>query len=84
MSNQMCVCWDAEGKPRFLYYDEKLTEVLYQPSLIPGLGNITGLACGANHAIALGQAGNVRAWGVGQKNQLGYRLFNSRHHDRCI
>ncbi|KAI1109774.1 regulator of chromosome condensation [Nemania sp. NC0429] len=75
---------DAECKPRFIFSNDNLTEVLYKPSLIPGLENITRLACGANHAIALDQAGHVWAWGAGQKNQLGYRLFNSRHYGRRI
>ncbi|KAI1844210.1 hypothetical protein JX266_009694 [Neoarthrinium moseri] len=75
---------DAEGKPRFIYTDEKLVEVSHEPSLIPGLANITQLACGKNHAIALDQAGNVWAWGVGQKNQLGYHLFESRQYSRRL
>ncbi|KAI1348459.1 regulator of chromosome condensation [Xylaria sp. FL0043] len=75
---------DAEGKPRFIYDSDALTEGLHKPSLIPGLEKITQVACGSNHAIALDQAGNVWAWGVGQKNQLGYRLFDSRHHNSRI
>ncbi|KAI0809848.1 regulator of chromosome condensation [Xylaria sp. FL0064] len=75
---------DAEGKPRFIYDGNALTEGLHKPSLVPGLQKITQVACGANHAIALDQAGNVWAWGVGQKNQLGYRLLNSRHYGRRV
>ncbi|KAI0004422.1 regulator of chromosome condensation [Xylariaceae sp. FL0662B] len=76
---------DAEGKPRFIYTNKKLIEVLREPSLIPGIANITQLACGKNHAIALDQTGNVWAWGVGQKNQLGYHLFeSSRQYSRRL
>ncbi|KAI0196957.1 regulator of chromosome condensation [Astrocystis sublimbata] len=75
---------DAEGKPRFIYADSQLTGTLDSPSLIPGLESITQIACGANHALALDAAGNVWAWGVGQKSQLGYPLFDSRHYHRRI
>lgn len=56
----------------------------HEPSLLPDLANITQLACGKNHAIALDQVGNVWAWGVGQKNQLGYHLFESRQYSRRL
>ncbi|KAI1827248.1 regulator of chromosome condensation [Xylaria intraflava] len=75
---------DSEGKARFLYTDDKLIDVAYKPYLIPGLVNITQLACGANHAMALDQAGNVWVWGVGQKNQLGYHLFEGRQYNRRL
>ena len=56
----------------------------HRPSLIPGLENIVQVACGSNHAIALDQAGNVWAWGVNQKNQLGYHLFESRQYKQRL
>ncbi|CAJ2504358.1 Uu.00g117520.m01.CDS01 [Anthostomella pinea] len=64
---------DAEAKPRFFFTGDKLVE---QTSF--------KVACGSNHALALDQAGDVWAWGVNQKNQLGYRLFESRQYDQRL
>lgn len=47
---------------------------------MPGLENITQIACGANHALALDKNGRIWAWGAGQQNQLGRRVFG-RHQD---
>ena len=47
------------------------------PSLLPELQNITQVASGANHALALDKAGNVFAWGAGEDNQFGWKT-NSR------
>ncbi|KAI1472215.1 RCC1/BLIP-II [Daldinia caldariorum] len=41
------------------------------PVLIPGLKNITKLACGANHVLALDLSGKVFTWGSGGQFQLG-------------
>ncbi|KAI1806274.1 RCC1/BLIP-II [Daldinia bambusicola] len=41
------------------------------PVLIPGLKNISKLACGANHVLALDLAGKVFTWGSGGQFQLG-------------
>jgi regulator of chromosome condensation len=38
--------------------------------LIPELKNITTLAAGTNHILALNQKGKVFAWGAGEQNQL--------------
>ena len=46
--------------------------------LIPGLTNITQLACGANHIVTLAKDGKVFAWGVGEQNQLGRRILGRR------
>ena len=46
--------------------------------LIPGLTEITQLACGANHIVALAKDGKVFAWGVGEQNQLGRRILGRR------
>lgn len=46
--------------------------------LIPGLTNISQLACGANHIVALAKDGKVYAWGVGEQNQLGRRVLGRR------
>ncbi|KAJ6781403.1 hypothetical protein PWT90_02240 [Aphanocladium album] len=46
-----------------------------RPMLMPTLKNITALAAGANHILALDTKGNVVAWGCGQQNQLGRRII---------
>lgn len=43
-------------------------------TLVPDLKNITSIACGDNHALALNNKGNVFAWGSGQQSQLGRRI----------
>lgn len=48
--------------------------------LIPDLTNVTQLACGANHVLALDTRGNIWGWGSGHQNQFGHRLFG-RHQD---
>ena len=48
------------------------------PILVPGLKNITSLAAGANHVLALDNKGNVLAWGAGEQSQLGRRVVQ-RH-----
>jgi regulator of chromosome condensation len=45
------------------------------PKLIQGLKNVTQLASGANHVLALTKKGEVYAWGSGQQNQLGRRIL---------
>ena len=45
------------------------------PLLIPSLKNITSLAAGSNHVLALDDKGAVQAWGSGQQNQLGRRII---------
>ena len=46
-------------------------EVQRRPALVRELKNITQLACGANHVLALDKDGNTWAWGAGQQMQLG-------------
>lgn len=46
--------------------------------LLPGLKDITQIANGANHALALDARGNIWAWGVGEQAQLGRRLMTRR------
>lgn len=46
-----------------------------RPMLLPSLKQITKLAHGANHILALDTKGNVHAWGCGQQNQLGRRII---------
>lgn len=43
--------------------------------------NITQIACGANHVLALNQRGDVWTWGSGEQNQLGHRIVERRKHD---
>ena len=45
-----------------------------RPALIPGLRNITKVAAGSNHALALDDKGSVFAWGFGDQYQLGRRI----------
>ncbi len=46
-----------------------------RPMLLPTLKQITALAAGSNHVLALDTKGNVVAWGCGQQNQLGRRII---------
>ncbi|KAJ0167196.1 Protein pim1 [Colletotrichum tanaceti] len=45
------------------------------PEYLPTLKNITALAAGSNHILALDNKGVVVAWGCGQQNQLGRRII---------
>ncbi|KAK1962060.1 RCC1/BLIP-II [Colletotrichum sublineola] len=45
------------------------------PAYLPTLKNITALAAGSNHILALDDKGVVVAWGCGQQNQLGRRII---------
>ncbi|KAI8945769.1 regulator of chromosome condensation 1/beta-lactamase-inhibitor protein II [Xylaria longipes] len=58
-------------------YDDKGNVVVKQPRplRIQGIPNITQIACGANHALALDTKGNIWAWGYNEQNQFGRRLF---------
>lgn len=57
-----------------LGFTEKI-KIQYTPILLPSLKNITALASGANHILALDTKGSVSAWGSGQQNQLGRRII---------
>jgi regulator of chromosome condensation len=46
------------------------------PVLIPELKNITSLAAGTNHILALDSKGRVFAWGAGEQNQLARRVVS--------
>lgn len=46
------------------------------PTLIPELKNITTLAAGTNHILALSSKGKVFAWGAGEQNQLARRVVS--------
>ncbi|KAI0836274.1 RCC1/BLIP-II [Hypoxylon sp. FL0890] len=48
------------------------------PTIIPGLKNITRLACGSNHVLALDLDGKVFTWGSGGQYQLGRKPL-TRH-----
>lgn len=43
--------------------------------LLPDLKGITQLAAGSNHVLALDNKSKVQAWGCGQQNQLGRKVF---------
>ena len=49
------------------------------PVQIPELKNITKIACGANHCLALDNRGHVFSWGAGQQHQLGRRVVERTH-----
>ncbi|KPM39872.1 hypothetical protein AK830_g6690 [Neonectria ditissima] len=75
---------DPNGNERFGYdQDSKLIKRQLTPRLVLGLKDITQIACGANHALALDAAGSIWAWGSHHQNQLGKRMF-ARHHDGLI
>ncbi|SPO01021.1 related to RCC1 domain [Cephalotrichum gorgonifer] len=44
------------------------------PTPVHGLRDITHLAAGSNHVLALTRGGNVFAWGAGHQGELGRRL----------
>lgn len=44
--------------------------------LIPELKNITDIACGTNHVLALDTKGKVFTWGAGEQNQLARRVVS--------
>ncbi|KAK3938515.1 regulator of chromosome condensation 1/beta-lactamase-inhibitor protein II [Diplogelasinospora grovesii] len=69
----------SEGEEMFGYDAvEQIIKIQARPTLIRGLKKITQIACGANHALALDANGVVWAWGCGEQNQLGRRLFGRR------
>lgn len=52
-------------------------EVQKTPILIQDLEDIRQIAAGTNHVLALDGRGKVFAWGCGQQNQLGRRVFEN-------
>ncbi|RYO90011.1 hypothetical protein DL766_006643 [Monosporascus sp. MC13-8B] len=68
-----------EGREMFGYnVNGEIIKKQATPTLIGGLSRITQIACGANHALALDAEGVIWAWGCGEQNQLGRRLFGRR------
>jgi regulator of chromosome condensation len=64
----------SKGDKCFGYVDndgETTAQIQPTPVLVPGLKEVTQIACGANHAVALDRSGSVWAWGVDEQNQLG-------------
>ena len=63
---------NSKGKERFGFdtNNGKLIEKQPTPTLIPSLSNITQIACGANHALALSSNGLIWSWGCGEQGQL--------------
>lgn len=51
------------------------------PVKLPSLKKITQIACGANHALALRENGDVYIWGSGEQNQLGHRIVERKRYD---
>lgn len=65
-----------EGKSAFMFDKRgELVEEQRTPVLLPNLKNITQIACGADHALALDKSGRIHSWGNGQQSQLGRRVF---------
>ncbi|RDL41846.1 putative ran exchange factor prp20 pim1 [Venustampulla echinocandica] len=50
--------------------------IAHFPMLIPELKNITSMAIGSNHVLALNNKGRVFAWGAGEQNQLARRVVS--------
>ncbi|PCG98507.1 Regulator of chromosome condensation, RCC1 [Penicillium occitanis (nom. inval.)] len=53
-------------------------KVQQTPTLIPGLKNVTKIAAGSNHVLALLTDGTVHSWGSGEQDQLARRLVERR------
>lgn len=62
----------------------KTSRIQNTPVFIPALTNVTDIACGANHALALDTKGNVYIWGSGEQNQLGYRVVLRTRGDALV
>ncbi|EGY22307.1 regulator of chromosome condensation [Verticillium dahliae VdLs.17] len=75
---------DSKGDERFGYEaDGRMITKQDKPSLIRGVQDITQLACGVGHVLALDTSGNIWGWGNNEQNQLGRRLFG-RDQDSLI
>ncbi|PNH37341.1 hypothetical protein VD0004_g9445 [Verticillium dahliae] len=75
---------DSKGDERFGYEaDGKMITKQDKPSLIRGVQDITQLACGVDHVLALDTSDNIWGWGNNEQNQLGRRLFG-RDQDSLI
>lgn len=62
---------DPDGKEAFGYAADG-SKIIKQPTpvLVAGLQNITQIACGENHALALDNTGTIWGWGTGGQNQF--------------
>lgn len=49
--------------------------------MIEKVKDVTHIACGANHVLALTKKGEVWTWGSGEQNQLGHRIVERRKYD---
>ncbi|GAB7361945.1 hypothetical protein MBLNU230_g1983t1 [Neophaeotheca triangularis] len=54
------------------------------PVLIPEIKDITQLAAGANHILALHKSGRVYGWGAGDSNQLGRKIVERTQGASCL
>jgi regulator of chromosome condensation len=66
---------DDKGKFAFSADDIKTRKGQPRPKLVPHLHNITSLAAGSNHVLAINKSGTIFAWGCNQQDQLGTRLY---------
>ncbi|GKT91422.1 ran exchange factor Prp20/Pim1 [Colletotrichum tofieldiae] len=75
----------AGGDGNFGFLHEKPPKTTERvPVRIPRLENVTELAGGANHILALTSDGNVFAWGSGEQNELGRRILERRRLETLI
>ncbi|KAH7108381.1 regulator of chromosome condensation 1/beta-lactamase-inhibitor protein II, partial [Auriculariales sp. MPI-PUGE-AT-0066] len=60
--------------------DKKASKTQFKPIAIPGLEkhSFISVACGADHVMALTDAGQVFIWGNGEQAQLGRRIIQRR------
>lgn len=64
-----------------LGFSSKEVKIQTTPAKLPGLKKIKQIACGANHALALKENGDVYVWGSGDQNQLGHRIVERKRYD---
>ena len=64
-----------------LGFSSKEVKIQTTPAKLPNLKKIKQIACGANHALALKENGDVYVWGAGDQNQLGHRIVERKLYD---
>lgn len=64
-----------------LGFSSKEVRIQATPAKLPSLKKIKQIACGANHALALKENGEVYIWGSGEQNQLGHRVVERKRYD---
>jgi regulator of chromosome condensation len=67
--------WGTFRKADGVFGFNQKGNIVTRPVLLPTLKNITHIAAGANHVLALDTKGDVLAWGNGENSQLGRRTL---------